>query len=83
VAAKDAGQSAGLLGDRVVAAPLEFILDLAPVNASPTPSRTPTHDSGPPWIASPSMSGSFLPSFMSVYPGALRTYVRARVRLHG
>jgi hypothetical protein len=26
-----------------------------PVNASPTPSRTPTHDSGPPWIATPSM----------------------------
>src|SRR6266511_26858 len=26
-----------------------------PVNASPTSSRTPTHDSGPPWIATPSV----------------------------
>ena len=26
-----------------------------PINASPTPSRTPAHDSRPPWIATPSM----------------------------
>jgi hypothetical protein len=26
-----------------------------PVNASPTPLRTPTHDSGPPWVATPSV----------------------------
>ena len=49
-----------------------------PVNASPPPSRTPTHDSGPPWIATPSMSGSSIPFSMPVYPGALRTYVRVR-----
>ncbi|MHB1903694.1 MAG: hypothetical protein ACYCTG_06275 [Ferrimicrobium sp.] len=27
----------------------------APVNASPSPSRTPTHDSGSSWLAMPSM----------------------------
>ena len=27
----------------------------APVNASPAPSRTPTHDSGSPWVATPSV----------------------------
>src|ERR687893_21137 len=32
-----------------------------PVNASPTPSQTPTHDSGPSWIATPSMSGVLIP----------------------
>jgi hypothetical protein len=41
-----------------------------PVNASPAPSRTPTHDSGPPWIATPSMQGSLIPFSMPVYPGA-------------
>jgi hypothetical protein len=41
-----------------------------------------THDSGPPWIATPSMSGPFLPSFMSV-SGALRTYVPTRFCWYG
>ena len=49
-----------------------------PVNASPPPSRTPTHDSGPPWCATPSMSDSFIPYSMPVYPGVQRTYVRVR-----
>jgi hypothetical protein len=41
-----------------------------PVNASPSPSRTPTHDSGPSWIATPSMSGVLIPFLLPVYPGA-------------
>src|SRR5918998_5596000 len=41
-----------------------------PVNASPTPSQTPTHDSGPSWIATPSMSGVLIPFLPPVYPGA-------------
>jgi hypothetical protein len=32
----------------------------APVNASPAPSRLLAHDSGSGWIASPSLSGSFI-----------------------
>ena len=35
------------------------------------PLRTSTHDSGPSWVASPSMSDSFIPFSMPVYPGAL------------
>ena len=30
----------------------------------------PAHDSGPPWIATPSMSGVLIPFLMPVYPGA-------------
>lgn len=41
-----------------------------PVNASPSPSRTPAHDSGPSWIATPSMSGVLIPFLPPVYPGA-------------
>jgi hypothetical protein len=41
-----------------------------PVNASPPPSQTPMHDSGPPWIATPSMSGVLIPFLPPVYPGA-------------
>src|SRR5215207_3098428 len=41
-----------------------------PVNASPSPSRTPTHDSGPSWVATPSMSGVLIPFLLPVYPGA-------------
>jgi hypothetical protein len=41
-----------------------------PVNASPSPSQTPMHDSGPPWIATPSMSGVLIPFLPPVYPGA-------------
>jgi hypothetical protein len=32
-----------------------------------------THDWGPPWIASPSMSGVLIPFLMPVYPGAFPT----------
>jgi len=32
--------------------------------------RTPTHDSGPPWFATPSMSGVLIPFLVPVYPGA-------------
>jgi hypothetical protein len=41
-----------------------------PVNASPSPSQTPAHDSGPSWIATPSMSGVLIPFLPPVYPGA-------------
>src|SRR5260370_1430121 len=41
-----------------------------PVNASPAPSRVPAHDSGPSWIATPSMSGVLIPFLLPVYPGA-------------
>ncbi len=33
---------------------------LSPVNASPPPSRAAAHDSGPPWVASPSTYDSFI-----------------------
>jgi len=42
-----------------------------PVNASSPPLRVSTHDSGPPWIATPSVSDSCIPFSMPVYPGAL------------
>ena len=45
-----------------------------PVNASPPPSRTTAHDSGPSWIATPSMSGVLIPFLMPVYPGAFLTF---------
>jgi PIN domain nuclease of toxin-antitoxin system len=38
----------------------------APVNASPTSSRTPAHDSGSAWFATPSLSDSFILSFPPV-----------------
>ena len=41
-----------------------------PINASPPPSQTPAHDSGPSWIATPSMSGVLIPFLPPVYPGA-------------
>ena len=41
-----------------------------PVNASPTPLRASTHDSGPSWVATPSMCGSFTRFSTPVYPGA-------------
>ena len=37
-----------------------------PVNASPPPLRTTTHDSGPSWVATPSTYGSFIHSSMPV-----------------
>ncbi len=42
----------------------------APVNASPTASRPPTHDSGSGWFAIPFLCGSCIRSFPPVYPGA-------------
>jgi hypothetical protein len=41
-----------------------------PVNASLRPRGSPTHDSGPSWVATPSMSDSFIPFSRPVYPGA-------------
>jgi hypothetical protein len=41
-----------------------------PVNASPATSPSPAHDSGPWRLATPSMSGSFIPDSMPVDPGA-------------
>jgi len=46
-------------------------LACTPVNASTPPSRAAPHDSGPSWFAIPSMWGSFILSFLPVYPGAL------------
>jgi hypothetical protein len=45
-----------------------------PVNASLRPRGSPTHDSGPPWIATHSMSGVLIPFLMPVYPGAFPTF---------
>jgi hypothetical protein len=45
-----------------------------PVNASLRPRGSPTHDLGPPWIATPSMSGVLIPFLMPVYPGAFPTF---------
>jgi hypothetical protein len=44
-----------------------------PVNASPTPSRAPPHDSGPVWIARPSLCDSFIHNTLPVLTGARRT----------
>src|SRR4029453_6895233 len=38
------------------------------------PRGSPTHDLGPPWIATPSMSGVLIPFLMPVYPGAFPTF---------
>src|SRR6266540_6162952 len=41
-----------------------------------------THDLGPPWIATPSMSGVLIPFLMPVHPGAFPTFhARAQTRL--
>src|SRR6266511_1735865 len=37
-----------------------------------------THDSGPSWIATPSMSGVLIPFLMPVYPGAFPTFTTTR-----
>src|SRR6266566_10033066 len=37
-----------------------------------------THDLGPPWIATPSMSGVLIPFLMPVYPGAFPTFTTTR-----
>ena len=41
-----------------------------PVNASPAVLPSPAHDSGPRWIATPFLCGSFIRYSMPVYPGA-------------
>jgi hypothetical protein len=38
----------------------------APVNASPSASRLPTHDSGSVWVATPSLQGFFHPCPLTV-----------------
>ena len=43
----------------------------APVNASMAALRLATHDSGPGWIATPSLYDSFIHNSTPVYPGAL------------
>ena len=43
-----------------------------PVNASPTPLRLLTHDSGPPWLAKPSTYDSFIHNTLPVLTGARR-----------
>ena len=43
-----------------------------PVNASALPLRETPHDSGPPWVASPSTCDSFIHNTPPVYPGAFR-----------
>jgi hypothetical protein len=45
-----------------------------PVNALLRPHGSPTHDSGPPWIATPSVSGVLLPFLVPVYPGAFHRF---------
>src|SRR6266536_4539292 len=49
-----------------------------PVNASLRPRGSPTHDLGPSWIATPSMSGVLIPFLMPVYPGAFPTFTTTR-----
>jgi DNA polymerase V len=39
-----------------------------PVNASPSTLRSPTHDSGPMWLAGPSSYDSFIHYFLPVFP---------------
>jgi hypothetical protein len=41
----------------------------SPVNASPQPSPTTTHDSGPGWLAKPSLSETSTPSHLAGFPG--------------
>ena len=41
-----------------------------PVNASPPPSQAAAHDSGPPWVASPSTYDSFIHNTLPVFAGA-------------
>jgi hypothetical protein len=50
------------------------VFDGTPVNASLRPHESPTHDSGPPWIATPSMSGVLIPFLVPVYPGAFHRF---------
>jgi hypothetical protein len=60
----------------VVGAPRVLISELngwparTPTDASPATLPPPAHGLGPWWLATPSMSGSFIPCSMPVYPGA-------------
>jgi hypothetical protein len=47
-----------------------------PTDASPPPSRTTAHGSGPPWLATPSVLDSLIPFSGPVYPGAPHTNPR-------
>jgi hypothetical protein len=49
-----------------------------PVNASPAPFRTQTHDSEPKWCATPFLCGSLIRYSMPVYPGASLITLSAR-----
>ena len=48
----------------------------SPANASPQPSPTTTHDSGPVWLAKPSLSETFTPSHLAGFPGAPQRHKR-------
>ncbi|MBU1207965.1 MAG: hypothetical protein KKH04_13725 [Proteobacteria bacterium] len=47
-----------------------------PVNASPLPSRTEAHDSGPMWFATPSSYDSSIHDTLPVLPGAFGTLIK-------
>lgn len=64
--------SVGSLGSKI--SRLDTSPARAPVNASPAASRPPVHDSGTPRIATPSVWGSCILSFLPVYPGALNDF---------
>jgi len=49
---------------------LNIVPARSPVNASPQPSPTTAHDSGPVWLAKPSLSETFTPSHHAGFPGA-------------
>jgi hypothetical protein len=50
---------------------LDTLPACTPVNASMAASRLSMHDSGPGWIATPSLYDSFIHDSTPVYPGAL------------
>src|SRR5690606_10181739 len=47
------------------------------VNTSSRRLPTVAHDSGPPWLATPSAWDSFIPSFLPVYPGAFPEFAQS------
>jgi hypothetical protein len=55
---------------RVVISELNSWPMRTPIDASPAMLPPPAHDTGPWWLATPSMSGSRIPYSMPVYPGA-------------
>ena len=58
---------------RLVLSRLNTRPTLSPVNASGMPSRAYPHDSGPVWVASPSLYGTFIRSSLPVLIGAYPT----------